>query len=195
MLAFVFAAAGSGGARAQETEEEEDVDVEASAPPVAAGPAGQYQGVAPGDQARDGRKPRRGRNPMVTWLGFQPRPGGAARIFVQLDRELPHHQQIQGGAVVISLTGARVAHSNSRRFLDTRFFGTAIDRVTIESGRRRPGGTRRARRGLELVIRFKRAAEARELPASFSAGKDGFTYLMVEVPAAATAGAAAVKKK
>jgi hypothetical protein len=169
VLALVLAA--SGGAEAQE----------------ASVPSGDgsvtYQGVAPGEGAAEARKPRRGRTPMVTWLGFQPRPDGGARVFVQLDREMPHPQQIVEGALVVSLAGARVAHTNSRRFLDTRFFDTAVERVSIESARRRPGASRRGK-GLELVIRFKDPAAARELAASMTTGKDGYTYLMVDVPSA-----------
>ena len=187
-LVIALVLATSGAARAQE----EDQEPEERAPPADA-PAGKYQGVAPGHSS-EGRRPRRGRTPTVTWLGFQPQPGGAARVFVQLDRELVHPQKIEGGAVVISLTGARVAHSNSRRFLDTRFFDTPVDRVSIESagagagaGARHRRGPHRSLRGLDLVIRFKHPAEARQLAASVTAAKDGYTYLMVEVPAAAEA--------
>jgi hypothetical protein len=184
VLALVLAAGGVAGAQ----EEEEDARSEDSEPSADARPAppdrsheGTYQGVAPGDGAPVARRPRPGRNPRVTWLGFQPQPDRGARVFVQLDREVAHPQQVVDGALIISLAGARVSHSNSRRALDTRFFDTAIDRVAIEPARRRPG-SRRAARGLELVIRFKKPAEARELEASMRPGKDGFTYLMVDVP-------------
>ncbi|HKE13921.1 MAG TPA: hypothetical protein VKB80_03575 [Kofleriaceae bacterium] len=195
VLALALGLGSSGAARAQE-EDREDREEEASAPP--AGAPGTYQGVAPGQGAKEGHRPHRGRTPTVTWLGFQPQPGGAARVFVQLDRELVHAQTIEDGAVVIALTGARVAHSNSRRFLDTRFFDTPVERISIETGHHRSparssGGRHKAKapqrggRGLELVIRFKHPAEARRLTASLSAAKDGYTYLMVDVPPAAEA--------
>ena len=194
MLALVLAASGAAGAE-EEDEDARSEDSEPSEdgpPPPDARRDGTYQGVAPGDGAPVGRKPRPGRTPKVTWLGFQPQPDGGARVFVQLDREVAHPQQVVDGALVISLAGARVAHSNSRRALDTRFFDTAIDRVAIEPARRRPG-SRRAARGLELVIGFKKPAVARELDASMKASKDGFTYLMVEVPRAS--GGTALKAK
>ena len=172
MLALVLAAGGE--ARAQ------DDDLPPGDGP-GDGSAGTYRGVAPGEGAPDRRRPHHGRTPQVTWLGFQAQPGGGARVFVQLDREVPHRQQIQDGALVVSLEGARAMHGNTRRFLDTRFFDTAVERVSIERARRRPGGPRRAR-GLELVIRFKNPADAREVAAEMSAGKDGFAYLMVELP-------------
>jgi hypothetical protein len=195
VLALALGLGTSGAARAQK----QDRDEEASAPPEGApGPPGTYQGVAPGQGAHEGHRPHRGRTPTVTWLGFQPQPGGAARVFVQLDRELIHGQTIEDGAVVIALTGARVAHSNSRRFLDTRFFDTPVERISIESahhrspgrssgGRHKAKASHRGGRGLELVIRFKHPAEARSLTASLSAAKDGYTYLMVDVPPAAEA--------
>jgi hypothetical protein len=176
-LALAFVLATGGAARAQDEDEEEESPPpdEESPPPQEeeAPPAdradGSYQGVAPGEGAPDGRRPRRGRTPLVTWLGFQPQPGGGARVFVQLDREVPHAQQVQDGTLFISLEGAKVAHHNMRRFLDTRFFDSAVDRVAIEKPRRRPGSRRRHARGLELVIRFKNPAEAREAAAAMRA--------------------------
>jgi hypothetical protein len=187
VLAVVLATGGVASAQEEEEDarsEDSEPSEDAPRPPPGKSHEGSYQGVAPGDGAPVGRKPRPGRNPKVTWLGFQPQPGGGARVFVQLDREMAHPQQVVDGALIISLAGARVAHSNSRRALDTRFFDTAVDRIAIEPARRRPG-SRRAARGLELVIRFKKPAEARELEASMSASKDGFTYLMVDVPRSA----------
>jgi hypothetical protein len=116
---------------------------------------------------------------MVTWLGFQPQAGGAARVFVQLDRAVPHEQEVRGGELVIALGGARAASSNTVRFLDTRFFETPVERVAIERGRR-AGGRGRAG-GLELVIRFKDPAEARAAAVDMAAARDGFTYLTVDV--------------
>ncbi len=209
-VALVLMAGGS--ARAQE-ENEEDAEAEADADDDAdadagakageaegqdARPADQaattYQGVAPGHGAPVGRRPRHGRTPLVTWLGFQPLPGGAARIFVQIDREVPTAQQIQAGALVISLEGARAAHSNMRRFLDTRFFPTSVERVALEPARRRPGTRRRAPQGLELIVRFKGpAAPRRELAAAMAPAKDGFTYLIVDIPRP-TGGAPAARR-
>lgn len=170
MLALVLAAGGE--LRAQEQEQEQ-------AAPTAEKPAGTYQGVAPGEGVA-AHPPRRGRTPTVTWLGFQPQPGGAARVFVQLDRDVSHAQEVRGGELVISLAGARVARSNTERFLDTRFFDTPVERVSIERARRRPGGSKRGR-GLELVVRFKNPADAREAAVEMATRKDGYTYLTVDV--------------
>jgi colicin import membrane protein len=210
VFALVLATGGVAGAqedRDEEADEPEEAEpepeeeaepAEADQAPAAEaepGPATTYQGVAPGEGAPAGRKPRHGRNPTVTWLGFQPQPGGGARVFVQLDREVPHAQQVVGGELIISLERARVAHKNTRRHLDTRFFDTAVDRVAIEPARRRPGRSRRAARGLELVIRFKDPAGARSLAAAMSAAKDGFTYLIVDVPAGGRAAAAPARRR
>lgn len=158
--------------------------------PGSASQVGAYSGVEPGAGAPPGRRARRGKHPLVTWIGFQPQEGGSARVFVQLDRDVVHHESVRGGALVIALEGARYANSNARRFLDTRFFPTAVERITTSPIRRRKGARRG---GVEIAIRFKNAADARELAPTMSAGKDGMTYLMVEVgpPAAAPASSAA----
>ncbi len=179
LFALVLATGGAAGAQDEE---------EAVQPPAGDGTG--YQGAAPGDGPTAGRKPHHGRTPMVTWLGFQPQQGGGARVFVQLDREVPHAQLVHEGTLIVSLTGARAAHHNNRRFLDTRFFDTTVERVSIEPARRRPG-QRRSARGLELVIRFKNAAQAREVTADMSRGKDGFTYLIIDLPRLAAGTAAA----
>jgi hypothetical protein len=177
VLALLVAAGGE--SRAQPGAEE-------PAPPAPRA-AGTYQGVAPAEGAARGaaerHRPRAGGAPRVTWLGFQPTPGGGARVFVRLDRDVRHAERVQDGALVVSLGGARAARANTRRFLDTRFFDTPVERVALERARARPGERGRGR-GLELVIRFKSAAGARPIAAETSAGADGFTYLLVDVPGA-----------
>lgn len=139
---------------------------------------GEYSGVEPGQDAPPGHRPRRGKYPLVTWIGFQPQEGGSSRVFIQLDRDVTHHASVKNGALIITLEKARYANTNARRFLDTRFFETAVERITTQPARRRRGS--RAS-GIEIAIRFKNPAEARELAPSKSIGKDGMVYLMVEV--------------
>lgn len=143
-------------------------------------PVGEYSGVEPGDGAPAGVKRRRGRYPLITWIGFQPHEGRGARLFVQVDRELSFRQEVDGSALHVVLEGARVAHRNTRRHLDMRFFDTALARVDLKPPQRKPGARRRVQ-GLELVIQFKEPADAREATATLSTGKDGMTYLMVEI--------------
>jgi hypothetical protein len=147
---------------------------------------GEYSGVEPGQPAPPGHRPRRGKYPLVTWVGFQPQEGGSSRVFIQLDRDVSHHQSLRGGALVIALDGARYANANARRFLDTRFFETSVERITTQPVRRRKGSRGS---GVEITIRFKNPADAQSAEPQKSIGKDGMVYLMVELgpPGAAPA--------
>jgi hypothetical protein len=147
---------------------------------------GEYSGVEPGQPAPPGHRPRRGKYPLVTWVGFQPQEGGSSRVFIQLDRDVSHHQSLRGGALVIALDNARYANANARRFLDTRFFETSVERITTQPVRRRKGSRGS---GVEIAIRFKNPADAQSAEPQKSIGKDGMIYLMVELgpPGAAPA--------
>ena len=151
---------------------------------------GDYSGVEPGQDAPPGHRPRRGKYPLVTWVGFQPQDGGSSRVFIQLDRDVQYSESLKNGALVISLDGARYANTNARRHLDTRFFETAIERVTTQPIRRRKG-SRGA--GVEIAIRFKNPGDASQAAPNKSIGKDGMVYLVVELgpPGAPTKKAAA----
>lgn len=145
---------------------------------------GEYSGARPGEGAPPGVKARRGKFPLVTWVGFQPQDGGGSRVFVQIDRETTFSQEVSGGALHVVVDGARHANRNARRQLDTRFFHTSIERIATDTARRRRGAKRGKGGGVELTIRFKNPADVREAGASMSAGKDGMSYLILEFPAA-----------
>lgn len=151
---------------------------------------GAYSGVEPGQDAPPGHRPRRGKYPLVTWIGFQPLEGGSSRVFIQLDRDVSHHESVRGGALVIALDNCRYANTNARRHLDTRFFETPVERVTTRPIRRRKGSRGS---GVEVAIRFKNPAEARELAPTKSIGKDGMVYLMVELGPGSAAPAKAAR--
>jgi hypothetical protein len=147
---------------------------------------GEYGGVQPGVEsgAKNGeRKPaaRPRRKNIITWVGFQPQADGGSRVFLQLTSEVPFTQSISRGRLVIRLRGARLGNSNATRFLDTRFFDTALARVDAD----------RRRRGVEVVIEFKSPADLAEGSASMTTSQvDGYTYLFIEFPPP-SAGAAA----
>jgi hypothetical protein len=139
---------------------------------------GEYSGVEPGQNAPAGHRPRRGKYPQVTWIGFQPQEGGTSRVFIQLDRDVQHHESIKNGALVIMLDNARYANTNARRFLDTRFFESAVERITTQPIRNKKKG-RGA--GIEVAIHFKNAGDAHEVEPAKNIGKDGMVYLMVDI--------------
>jgi hypothetical protein len=138
---------------------------------------GAYSGVEPGQEAPPGHRPRRGKYPQVTWVGFQPQEGGSSRVFIQLDRDVQHHESVKDGALVITLDNARYANSNARRFLDTRFFESAVERITTHPIRKKKG--RGA--GIEIAVRFKNAGDAHEVEPAKNIGKDGMVYLVLDL--------------
>ena len=147
----------------------------AQGPAPATNPVGEYSGVEPGEAPVPVR--RVGKRPRVMWIGFQPGEGGGARLFVQLDRDVSYRQAVQGGALVVTLENAVHGNRNARRHLDTRFFETPVAAVTNKVVRRRGRGGR----GIELTVRFKNPGDAAEARASTSTGKDGYTYLLLEL--------------
>jgi hypothetical protein len=139
---------------------------------------GDYGGVSPGEataksgKAASARKKRGRVRPLVTWVGFQAREAGAARVFVQLTTELPFEQRVAGDALVVFVPGARLGTRNHGRFIDTSFFDTRVARVDASNVRARRG--RKA--GVEVTIRFKKGAPG-EAQASQETSPDGHRFL------------------
>jgi hypothetical protein len=153
---------------------------------------GEYGGVTPGviyPYADEGYKNRRkwmapARMPKNTifWVGYQPKEGGATRVFLQASGPLEYSQAVRGGALIVSLPGARLANSNARRRLDARVFESAVTGVHASRVR-----TRRARRGraatkagVEVRVTFKKPADASEARAGFTKEADGYHYLYLD---------------
>ena len=148
---------------------------------AAVGKETEYKGVVPGGEV-EVRSPKRLRANRVTWIGFQPRTDGAARLFVQLTGEPSYSQALQDGALVVKIEGVRLHTSSVGRRLDTRFFDTALAQVTTRRvHKRRARKDRPAQtRGVELRIEFKNPADAREAEAALRTEEDGFHYLYLD---------------
>jgi hypothetical protein len=146
---------------------------------------GVYGGVQPGkpipkvyEKKRPVKNKARRKN-RVTWVGFQPNTDGRARVFVQLTSDVGYTQRVDGDTLIVSLDDARFGARNARRFLDTRFFDTAVARV--DADRARIKGKRRRARGIEVRIKFKNPADAGQASASMAANDaDGYTYLFLD---------------
>jgi hypothetical protein len=158
-------------------------------PPVTVKKEGEYSGVVPGKNTLRGKKRRN----LLTWIGFQRRDDGGARLFVQLTSEAPYTQEVRDGALYIKVEGVRYRNRNARRRLDMRFFDTPIGQVTSKHVARR-----RARKdkpeqtaGIEIRVQFKSAADAQQGTASMAAAEDGFHYLTLDFQPAAGAPAGA----
>jgi hypothetical protein len=143
---------------------------------------GDYGGVTP-EHAKNpeghGRAARKGRAAssrlLVTWVGFQAKEGGAARIFVQLSADATYEQKMVGDALVVFVAGARLGQRNDGRFIDTTFFDTVIARVQGKNVSARHG----SKAGVELTVHFKKGAA--KLPDIKSeTGADGHRYLFLD---------------
>jgi hypothetical protein len=151
------------------------------APPSAVHHEGDYGGVTP-DQAKnpaDGkraaRKGRAASRLLVTWVGFQARDGGGARVFVQLSAEATYEQKLVGDALVVFVAGARLGQRNHGRFIDTSFFDTAVARVEARNVAARRG----QKAGVELTVHFKKGA-AKNADVKEENGADGHRYLFLD---------------
>ena len=145
---------------------------------------GTYSGVKPG---KSDAKNRVRRKNLVTWVGFQPRDSGRSRVFVQLTSQVPYDQHVEGDTLIVTLAGARFGSANARRFLDTRFFDTALARVDADRARRK-GKRKRRGRGVEIRIKFKNPGDTAGASASMTTSEaDGYTYLFLDFHAPSAA--------
>lgn len=103
---------------------------------VAGNPLGTYAGVVPGTGARPPvAAPPNDARPTITWPGFQMRPDGSSRVFVQSTQALTPQASASPGKFSVVLAGAKVAGGTNRLPLETRFFNTPVTRVNIQVGR------------------------------------------------------------
>ena len=159
--------------------------------PVAAQPAeggvvkkeGEYGGVIPGQApaTEKGAKPRRPpARKSLTWVGFTPKDGGSAELFFQAVDTFTASQHMEGTTLVVLLEGLSKQARNTRRPLDTRFFDTAIARVTTKVARRK--------KGIEVRISFKDPKDAREGSLRSDKGADGMFYAFLSFGPPSTPG-------
>lgn len=161
-----------------------------AATPAAAQPAeggvvkkeGEYGGVTPGQApvAEKGAKARRPARKSLNWVGFAPKEGGSSELFFQAVDEFTVSQRMDGSTLVVTLTGLSKQARNTKRPLDTRFFDTAIARVTTKVARRK--------KGIEVRVAFKDAKDAREGTLRTDKGSDGMFYAYLSFAPPSTPG-------
>ncbi|MEY4582887.1 MAG: hypothetical protein RL701_7590 [Pseudomonadota bacterium] len=98
--------------------------------------AGVYMGVVPGATTQPPaavRVPKAGNT--ITWPGFQMRPDGSSRVFIQSTAPIEAQPTAAAGKFVVHLPGARVAADTNRLPLDTRFFNTPVTKVSLSVDR------------------------------------------------------------
>ncbi len=156
------------------------LSVAAGLPVVAQNPAPsaaeRYEGVVPGSghapprSAAVQRHERSDGAAILSWVGFQPRPDGGSRFFLQLSRDVPYQGQSSAGRFEVVLPNTRVHLRNTLRPLETRFFDTPVLRADAQ------------RRGKAMVVVFKLRAEVAPR-LSAGDGENGYRFVYVDWPA------------
>jgi hypothetical protein len=100
--------------------------------------SGSYAGVVPG--AVKAKPPAAAKvakgQPTITWPGFQMRPDGSSRVFIQSNAPIEAKVlSAAEGKFEVQLPHARVAAQTNRLPLDTRFFNTPVTRVSVNVAR------------------------------------------------------------
>ena len=119
--------------------------------PKGPNPEGDYGGVQPGQGKKP--EPKKAKKPppkgTLSWIGFETKNGGSD-VFFQSVAAFDVNQRVDGGAVVVTLSGLSKLGHNTWRPIDTRFFDTPIARVSAK----------KKGKGIEVRIAFKNAKEA-----------------------------------
>lgn len=131
-----------------------------------------YPGVVPGTGNLPPRADaaRRSQARLLTWPGFQARPDGVSRVFVQTSTAVAHTTSSERGRFVLLLQNTGVHLRNNRRPLETRYFNSPVSRIVVE-----PRG-----RNLAIVIELRGEATPRVYT---EAGQNGFHFVFAEFPA------------
>jgi hypothetical protein len=135
---------------------------------------GDYGGVAPGGQGPKDKPPRPKRMPpkgTLSWIGFEPKNGGAA-LFFQSVAAFDVKQKVEGSTLVVHLNLNRMG-ANSWRQIDTRYFDNPLSFIIAKPGRG----------GIDVKITFKSPKDAREgTVRAAAADADGMYYAYLAFP-------------
>lgn len=104
--------------------------------PVQINPPGSYEGVKPGGSEAPPVPATPNSTPaQITFPGFQMRPDGSSRVFIQSTAPLAHSMTQQGKLLLIDLGDAKVSGETNQFALYTRFFNTPVVRAQLKPGR------------------------------------------------------------
>jgi hypothetical protein len=128
-----------------------------------------YEGVLPGSGRPPPASQRLARRTAVilTWPGFQARDGGGSRFFVQTTRPVATEVRVTPQRIEVIFPRTTIHLANSRRWLETQFFNTPVERARLE----------RRGRNMALVLHLRAQATPR---VSVDAGEGGFYYTYVD---------------
>lgn len=135
---------------------------------------GEYTGVRPGQPSPE-HKRRPLRKGTLSWIGFQPKDGGA-EVFLQSPSKLEVQQRLEGSTLIVHLTGLSGLVANARRPIDTRFFDNPLARIAARTVRSK------RKRGVEVRIWFKNPKQARQGALRLATEADGLFYAYLSFP-------------
>ena len=143
-------------------------------------PLGVYNGVEPGEAQPPPafrrvvrRQQRRRRRALIlTWPGFAPLGDGSSRFFIQTTEPMSPQVTVEDNRVVVLFTNTAIHLTNSRRWLETRFFNTPVLRARLE----------RRRRDMALVLVLRQGVRVTPRVASEAAPGGNFHYTYVDFP-------------
>lgn len=138
--------------------------------PVQINPPGSYEGVKPGGNQPPPVPAVPNATPtQITWPGFQMRPDGSSRVFVQSTSPLTHSISQQGNMLLLDLGEAKVSGETNQFALYTRFFNTPVVRAQLKPGKR-----------VVLEIELRAAVQP---SISTEKAPSGFHFLYIDFPA------------
>lgn len=138
--------------------------------PVIVHPPGTYEGVQPGGNQAPPVPATPNTSPaLITWPGFQMRPDGSSRVFIQSTSPITHSLSQKGNLLLIDLGPARVSGETNQFALYTRFFNTPVVRAQVKPGPR-----------VVLEIELRAAVQP---SISTEQAASGFHFLYVDFPA------------
>lgn len=142
-------------------------------------PAGVYTGVKPGGNEAPAVPVKAGVTPAtVTWPGFQMRPDGSSRVFLQTSVSVTSTGNLQKRSFTIDLGDAPIAGDTNRFPLLTQHFNTPVTLVELK----------RVNKRTTLVITLRADVQPQ---VSTEQAKSGFFFLYVDFPAGNYLGMAA----
>jgi len=142
---------------------------------------GEYTGVSPGKPPPESGARRAVGKGALSWVGFAAKDGGA-EVFFQSATKFDVTQEVEGGTLVVKLSGLTRQVANTRRPIDTRFFDNPLARITAQPGKRASKKSRSKARGIDVRIVFKNPKEAAPGTLRMATEADGLFYAYLSFP-------------
>ena len=106
----------------------------------------------------------------ITWPGFQMKPDGGSRIFIQTTQPLQYTLRSTAKRITLKISGAKIHLSNNRNPLVTTWFNTPVQKSRLRNA---------GKNKVDLILDLKGQAT----PAvSQLSDEDGFHYLFIDFP-------------